>query len=467
MKKFILSLILAPTLACSWACSRACAGEVYDSVVLGGGVGGLTAALYLSRAGLHPLVIEGQNPGGALGQSPMVQNWPGELAINGNDLIEKIRKQAKENGAKIEALEVVKVDFAEAPLKITTRDPLNPKIVKTIETKTCIIATGSVPKKLGIPGEEEFWLKGVHTCAVCDGNLYKGSEHVAVIGGGDAAITEAFHLAKHVKKVSVFVRGSELKTVESKRKEQLLKLPNVEVIYNTTVQRMEGEGGHLSRIITKNSAGVEKSVPMQALFLSIGSLPNTEVFKNQLAMDKYGHIELFDTQKTNKEGVYAIGDATDPIFRQAITAAGDGAKAALQVEKHLTAYAVTSSKKDAPIAAAKDEAPDVLIIKSFEQFQREVLDSKIPVIVDFYADRCGPCKMLEPHMAQWSKQLGSQIKFAKVNIDHLPKIAQRYAIRAVPTVLYFDKEGVLVESRTGVSEIASLITKLEGFSKTQ
>jgi len=369
-----------------------------------------------------------------------------------------------------ETLDVIEFDFRASPQKIVARDPLDPKNVKTIETKTCIIATGAVPKKLGILGESEFWLKGVHTCAVCDGNLYKGSDHIAIVGGGDAAITEAFHLAKHVKKVTLFVRGSELKTIDTQRKEQLLSLPNIEVVYNTTVQRIEGEKEQMTSLITKNSEGIEKTVPAQALFLAIGSIPNTQIFKNQVEMDQHGHITLFDAQKTNKDGVYAIGDATDPYFRQAITAAGDGAKAALQVEKHLSSN-ISMPEKHSPTKAAtksdEDNKLDVIVINNFEQFQREVLESKIPVIVDFYADWCGPCKMLEPHIVQWSKQLGSKIKFAKVNIDHLPKVAQRYAIRAVPTVLYFDKGGILVESRTGMPEIASLITKLEGFSNTQ
>ena len=463
MKKFILSLVLAPI--------AMCLGDTYESVVLGGGVGGLTSALYLSRAGLDPLVIEGQNPGGALGQAPIVQNWPGVPEIHGNDLVEKIKAQAIEHGATIEPFEVVAVDFHASPLKITVRDPLQPGALKEIKTKSCIIATGALPKKLEVPGEEQFWLKGVHTCAVCDGNLYKGSERIAIVGGGDAAITEAFHLAKFAKKVSVLVRGSELKAVESKRKQQLLSLPNVEVFYNTTIQRLEGKEGLLTHIVMRNKEGLQSTMDAQALFLAIGSTPNTQMFAKQLDMDGHGHILLRDAQATNIEGVFAIGDATDPIFRQAITAAGDGAKAALQVEKYLSSHTQVTPTRE-PLAVKSEEKKEVLIIRNFDHFQREVLDSKIPVVVDFYADWCGPCKILESYMVQWSKQLGSRIKFAKVNIDQLPKIAQRYGIRAVPTVLYFDKQGVLVESRTGIGEIASLIAKLdvpaqEGFSKTQ
>ena len=159
MKKFILALMLSK--------AAICFGEVYESVVLGGGVGGLTSALYLSRAGLHPLVIEGLNPGGALGQAPIVQNWPGVSEIHGTDLVEKIKQQAKSQGAKIEPFEVVGVDFSGSPLKIIVRDPLNMNATKEIETKSCIIATGALPKKLGVPGEEQFWLRrSAYLCRV-------------------------------------------------------------------------------------------------------------------------------------------------------------------------------------------------------------------------------------------------------------------------------------------------------------
>ncbi len=448
MKKFLFASLIAPSLLL--------AGEPRDAVVLGDGVGGLTSALYLSRAGLHPLVISGQNPGGALAQSPLVQNWPGELSIPGGELIEKIREQARQNGTEFLNYEVVGVDFSSDPLRIVTRDPLDRKSEKIIEAKTIIIATGATPKKLGVRGEEAYWLKGVHTCAVCDGSLYKDRE-VAVVGGGDAAITEALHLTKLVKKVTLLVRSGSLKSIEAERKEQLLATPNVEVLYNTTVQEIRGDKSAMNKLVIKNKeSGEHKVLDADALFLAIGSTPNTQYLKGQLELDDEGYIVLHDQQQTSKRKVFAIGDAVDPEFRQAVTAAGDGAKAALQAEKLLA----TAARHSEGSKQAHEESP-VINIKSLEHFDKEVLSADGPVIVDFYADWCGPCKMLEPHMQIWSKRFHQKIKFAKVNIDQFAKLAQKYGVRAVPTVLYFDKDGNVVETRIGMQEISGLIDNLD------
>lgn len=466
MYRFLLSIFLLPSLfLCqnlgamekrrSISLASIPVEETREVVVLGGGVGGLTSALYLARAGLHPLVITGQNPGGALIQSPLVQNWPGEMAIRGGDLVDKLHSQAEESGANFSIAEVVKVDFSSNPYQIVIHDPLKPASERIIKTKACVIATGATPKMLGIPGESLYWLKGVHNCAVCDGNLYK-DQHVIVVGGGDAAITEASYLAKFVKKVTLIIRSSTLKSIETKRKEQLLAQPNVEVLYNTVIQEICGRDGRMTNAVVKNTLdGKQRPLFSNALFLAIGSTPNTQLFKEQLELDEKGYILLVDQQQTSKPNIFAVGDVTDPYFRQAITAAGDGAKAALQAERAL-AFNAPLEKVEAPLKPANNEPP-VIAIKSLEHFEKEVLQADSPVLVDFYADWCGPCRMLEPNIQNWSKQFQGKVKFAKVNIDQLTKLAQRYGIRAVPTVLFFDKGGVLRESRTGLQEIANLV----------
>jgi thioredoxin reductase (NADPH) len=427
--------------------------EETEVVVLGGGVGGLTSALYLSRAGLHPLVITGQNPGGALNQSPLVQNWPGEIGIRGGDLVDKLRNQAEESGASFSIAEVVKVDFSTNPYQIFIRDPLVPGSEKIIKTKACVIATGATPKMLGVPGESLFWLKGVHNCAVCDGNLYK-EQSVLVVGGGDSAILEASYLAKFVKKVTLVVRSSKLKSIETKRKEQLLARPNVEILYNTVVKEINGEEGSMTNVVIKNTADGKQSVlPANALFLAIGSTPNTQLFKEQLDLDENGYILLVDQQQTSKSNIFAVGDVTDPYFRQAVTAAGDGAKAALQIERSLTLSPPEQKETTTDLVSNEHQ---VIAIKTLEHFEKEVLQADSPVLVDFYADWCGPCRMLEPNIQNWSKQFQGKVKFAKVNIDQLNKIAKRYSVRAVPTVLFFEN-GVLRDSRTGLQEIANLV----------
>lgn len=438
--------------------------ESTDTVILGGGIGGLTSAIYLGRAGVKPIVIEGMQPGGQITQSPGIQNWPGEMEIAGSELTEKARKQALESGARIISEEAVKVDFSTNPFTIILRDPYSPDQQKILHTKSVIIATGALPNKLGVPGESEYWSRGVHTCATCDGSLYKG-QSVAVIGGGDAAVIEAHHLANLASNVTLILRGKTFRAIEEKRLNQLLALPNVKVIYETEVKKIIGNGEKATQLVL-HPRGVdgEKIFPIDAVFLAIGSKPNTELFRGQIELDKGGYVVLKKDQCTSIQGVYAIGDVSDPHYRQAITAAGDGAKAALQTENFLAQltdrHVIVQAKTETPKKVSNIE-PQVIHINTVDQFNSEVLESDIPVIVDFYADWCGPCRNLSPRIDAWSQQFKGRVKFAKVNIDYLQKLAKRYRVSAVPTVLYFETQGVLAESCTGAQEIAQLMGQLE------
>lgn len=299
-------------------------------LVLGGGIGSLTSALYLSRAGLDPIVIEGPMPGGLIIQSHDVQNWPGELDIIGTNLAEKVKKQVLANGVKIVPEEVIAVDFSKKPFTITTKTIATSKTQQR-KANTIIIGMGTRPNYLNIKGEQEYWTKGVYNCAVCDGALYRNRK-VGVVGGGDSAVLEAFYLSNIAQEVTVFIRGPELKGTEEKRIAALKQKPNVKFLFNTSLRQIDGNGKRVTSVTLSNGT----TLPIDAIFLAIGSTPNTELFKNVLDLDPHGYILLKSGQQTSIPGIYAIGDISDPIYKQAITAAGDGAKAALQAERQLS-----------------------------------------------------------------------------------------------------------------------------------
>ncbi len=427
-------------------------------VILGGGVGSLTSALYLGRAGLSPLVIEGPNPGGLLTQSHAVQNWPGILEIEGNELTEKMRAQAKENGARFVNEEVVAVNFSKRPFTITTRSLDGKEKLQQIQTESCIIAMGTKPNFLNIPGEQKYWGQGVTNCAICDGSLYKGKV-VGVVGGGDAAVLEALYLANIAKEVHVFVRKEALRAIEEKRVQKLKEKPNVQIHYNTLVEEVKGDDAGVTGVVLKNGS---KSTPfkLDGLFLAIGSTPNTAIFKNALKLDKQGYILLTKDQETSTKGVYAIGDIVDPVYKQAISAAGDGAKAALQAQQYL------SDRTNQLIVKAETQvvqmpSKKILEVSSTEEFQEELSSSKVPVVVDFYATWCGPCKRVSPLLETSAKELTGKVKFMKVDVDKLSGLSTDYHIRAMPTVLLLDSDGNELARKVGLDQIQELLHQLQ------
>ncbi len=414
--------------------------EVYPVAILGGGIGGLTAGLYLGRANVRNIIIEGPKPGGALSQSPSVQNWPGEMDIPGHELIEKVHAQAENSGSLFSQEEVVGVDFSVRPFVLKLRDPLDHSKQRTLRAKQCIIATGATPKFLGIPGEKEYWAKGVYNCALCDGSLYRGKT-VAVVGGGDSAVTEAHYLAKIAKKVLVFVRKPALRGVEETRRKEVEHAPNVEIHYQTTIQEIKGDEESVTQLIVKDQHGKQFPVETDALFLAIGSQPNTEIFQDQIELDPQGYVVLKDHQMTSVEGVLAIGDITGGICKQAVCAASDGAIASIQVE------------------SAKPVAEEVIEIASEEQLQREIANANSLVYIDFYATWCGPCKQLKPRFDKWAKTSKGKHKFLKVNVDKLPRVSEKYKIRSMPTMIVLDEKGKVINRKVGTHEICNHMDK--------
>lgn len=435
--------------------------EQHPVVILGGGIAALTSAVYLSRAGIPPVVITGPVVGGTITQSHNVQNWPGEIGISGAALGDRVKQQAEANGVLLQSEVVVSVDFSKRPYLITTKKILGAsEEVKRYKTQAVIIALGANPNLLHIPGEtgsDGYWSRGVYSCAVCDGALYK-DKVVAVVGGGDSALTEAQYLANIAAKVHLIVRKEKFRTVEKQRMQEILSLPNVEVHFKTEVKEVKGDGERVTHLVLKDN-GAQKSwdLPTDALFLAIGSRPNTELFNNQLELDGSGYIVLQKHQETSCEGIYAVGDVADPEFKQAVSAAGDAAKAALQAQQFLASQAALTSQSGLQAQAKiSAELKKVIEIRSREQFEKEVRESKVPVFVDFYSTYCGPCRMFSPIYEGWAHEYGGKAKFLKINAEEVQELFMQFQIRAVPTLVILDEKGNILRRSSGFKEIGEV-----------
>jgi thioredoxin reductase (NADPH) len=306
--------------------------ETIKVLIIGSGPAGYTAAIYAARAGLKPVLYTGGQPGGQLTITNDVENFPGYPdGINGPQMMVDLQKQAERFGTKVNYGVVTSVDFSGYPHKVVVDEK------HQLTAETVIIATGATAKYLGIPSEEAYANKGVSACAVCDGYFYRGKE-VAVVGAGDSAAEESTYLANLVSKVHLFVRRDEMRASKIMQ-QRVLNTPNIEIHWNTETEEILGNGNEVTGVrVMNNKTGVRKEIPIQGFFLAIGHKPNTEIFRGYIDMDETGYIKVLPgTTKTNIEGVFAVGDAADKVYRQAITAAGTGCMGALDAEKFLVA----------------------------------------------------------------------------------------------------------------------------------
>jgi thioredoxin reductase (NADPH) len=306
--------------------------DIAKVLIIGSGPAGYTAAIYAARAGLKPILYTGGQPGGQLTTTNDVENFPGyPEGINGPQMMIDLQKQAERFGTKVNYGLVTSVDFSTWPLKVTVDEK------QVIEAESVIVATGASAKYLGIPSEERYANKGVSACAVCDGFFYRGKE-VAVVGAGDSAAEEATYLANLCTKVHLIVRRGEMRASKIMQ-QRVMNTPNIEVHWHSETDEILGDENGVNGVrLVNNQTKDKKVIPIQGFFLAIGHKPNTDVFKGQLNMDEAGYIKVIPgSTKTNVEGVFAIGDVADKVYRQAITAAGTGCMGALDAEKFLVA----------------------------------------------------------------------------------------------------------------------------------
>jgi thioredoxin reductase (NADPH) len=299
-------------------------------VIIGSGPAGLTAAIYAARANLSPLLIEGREPGGQLTLTSLVENYPGfSEGILGPVLMDEMRKQAQRFGAEIVTGHVDRAQLLERPFRVYYGG-------REVVARSVVISTGSSAKLIGLESERRLMGHGVSTCATCDGFFYRGKE-IAVVGGGDSAMEEATFLTKFATKVSVIHRRDTLRASKIMQ-DRALENPRIQFVWNTVVDEVIGSkdtgvsGLRLRNVQTRELSNLK----VDGLFVAIGHNPNTEIFRGQIELDDLGYIKTQqNSTRTNIPGVFACGDVQDPIFRQAITAAGTGCMAAMESEHWL------------------------------------------------------------------------------------------------------------------------------------
>ena len=305
-----------------------------DVVIIGSGCAGLTAAIYAARANLNPLVVEGVETGGQLSLTTLVENFPGfPEGVQGPDLIQMMKAQAARFGAEFKSGDVTSVDLSRRPFRAALGS-------EQIETKTLIISSGASARWLGLPGEKALIGKGVSSCATCDGAFFRG-QRVAVVGGGDSAMEESLFLTHFASRVDVIHRRDQLRASKIMQ-DRARKNEKIHFILNTVVQQIQDpDRGEVTGVKLRNvRTGEITEEPMAAVFVAIGHIPNTSLFRGQLQMDPEGYLITNPGTTTNVPGVFACGDVQDRIFRQAITAAGSGCMAAIQAERFLESEAV-------------------------------------------------------------------------------------------------------------------------------
>ena len=432
--------------------------DTRNVIIIGSGPAGYTAAIYAARAGLQPLVIAGSiTAGGALMNTTEVENFPGFVeGIQGPELMETLQAQAERFGAEVlfDDVEAVSLDGDIKWVKTG--------IGKEFTAKSVILAMGSAYRELGLDDEKRLSGKGVSWCATCDGFFFR-DQQVVVVGGGDSAVEEATFLTRFASKVYLVHRRGELRAskIMADRAEAD---PKIEFVWNSEVVGLDGDV-KLEAVRLRNvETGAESVLPATGLFVAIGHDPRNELVRGVVDTDAAGYV-LVDgrTTATNVRGVFACGDLVDSRYRQAITAAGSGCAAALDAQHFLDELADAEVAASADVAASVEPADSVSMFVASEpaepvatapiagtedNFQDLVIHSDVPVVVDFWATWCPPCRAVAPLLDELAEEYAGRIKIVKVDTDENPNLAMAYGITSIPTMNFF-KSGELVKSVVG------------------
>jgi thioredoxin reductase (NADPH) len=437
---------------------------VENLVIIGSGPSGYTAAIYAARANLKPVVFEGFQagglPGGQLMTTTEVENFPGfPQGITGPQLMDRMKAQAERWGAELYTEDVTEVDLSQRPFVIRSEE-------REFRTNSIVIATGATAKRLGLPGEHQFWSRGISACAICDGAtpIFHGAE-LAVIGGGDSAAEESIYLTKYGDQVNMLVRGEKMRASKAMQ-DRVLSNPKINVHWNTEVADVFGDDRHMEGVKIRNiKTGEESVLHVKGLFYAIGHTPNTSLFKGQLELDDVGYIVTKPgSVETSVEGVYAAGDVQDHEYRQAITAAGTGCMAAMLAERWLSSTGLIQEFHQAPEIPDNElehePAQNQTAAKSEDEFDpnetrhqggyalRKLFhESNRLLVVKYVSPNCGPCHTLKPILNKVVDEFDSKIHLVEIDIEKDRDIAETAGVTGTPTLQFFKNKELLIESK--------------------
>ena len=379
-------------------------------------------------------MLRGNKPGGQLTGTSYIENWPGIRKIRGTEVVKQHQDQAEHFGALMIDDVASSVDLSQWPYKVETEEG------KTLYAMALMIGTGATARGLKVPGEQEYWGKGVTTCAICDAPYHKGDD-VVVVGGGDSAMEEALELSAYAKKVTLLIRGDQLRASPS-MVERVKRCVNVSIAFNRSIIEVKGDGSHVTNVAIKNNKTKEiEDWQVRGVFLGIGHDPNTKLFKDYLKLSPEGYIEVDPrTQQTSLPGVVAAGDVCDPRYRQAGVAAGDGIKAGLDMVWWLSSLGYNTQVQDELepnfFDASVNQKVKLVQLNNEDEFKVAVkkLSEKI-VVLDFFTDSCPSCMHMMPVVEWAATKFAGKIKFFKVDAARAFDLAKKFKIPDVPHIV--------------------------------
>lgn len=441
--------------------------NIVPVAIIGSGPAGLSAALYVSRAGMKSFVFAGPMPCGQLTQTTFIENWPGRERVLGTTLMEDIKKQAISFGAMIIQDSIIKIDIKNWPFSIQTEEG------RFFKALTVIIATGATPKVLHVPGEKEHWGNGVTTCAICDAPFYKDRE-VVISGGGDSAAEMVFELAPYVKKVTILVRKDRMRAAIAMQ-ERIKTYSNAYIEYNKEITAIYGNQDGVEAIdVYDNVTKKSERRAVDGVFLAIGHVPNSAMIKDQVPLDEHGYIKMKDrSQESLVEGVFAAGEIQDPEYRQAIVAAGEGVKAALDATEFLYSIGFNvevGHKLDQQFFESfSDEKVEIKELLQNDELYEHVIHAKGIVLLDFYATTCPACVKMIPVLESIAHKFHDRLQVFKVNYNEARRTIFKelwkkhdIQVKKLPALLVF-KDGKLLDMTYQIMSRKELSVYLKKF----